>query len=60
MKQIILFLLTAIILLALDSIYLSINRQFFELQIVSIQRVAMTVNMTGVLLCYLILIYYIN
>lgn len=56
MKQFVLFLLTGIILLALDSIYLSLNRQFFELQIVSIQRVSMTVNMTGVIICYLILI----
>ena len=49
-------LLPTIILLALDFIYLSINRRVFENQIIQIQRVSMQLNYWSMASCYLLLI----
>jgi uncharacterized membrane protein len=56
-KELTVLLITGIILISLDYIYILFNRQSLELQVVSIQRVAMSVNMTGVFLCYLLLTF---
>jgi len=48
---------SAIILLLLDFIYLSVNRSMFEHQIIKIQRTALIPNMTGVILCYIFIIF---
>ena len=57
LKESAILLLTGVILIILDSVYLSAIKQKFELQIVTIQRVSMSINMTGVLLCYLLLTF---
>jgi uncharacterized membrane protein len=49
-------LISAIAMLVLDSIYLTINKATFENQIAGIQRVALKINMVGVIFCYIFLI----
>ena len=49
-------LLPAIILLALDFIYLNINRRIFENQVIQVQRVSMQLNYWSMAACYLLLI----
>ena len=56
-KESIIILLTGLTLITLDSVYLSAIKHKFELQIVNIQRGSMSINMTGVLLCYLLLTF---
>jgi uncharacterized membrane protein len=46
----------AIVLLVLDSIYISFIKHPFEMQIISIQKVAMTVRLWGAIMCYALLI----
>ena len=46
-------LISAIAMLVLDSIYLTINKATFENQIAGIQRVALKINMVGVIFCYI-------
>ena len=48
--------ISTIILLVLDFIYISINKTAFENQVADIQRVALKVNIVGAILCYLFLI----
>jgi len=48
--------ISAIAMLVLDFVYLSINKKLFEDQIRSIQRVALQINIIGVILCYIFLI----
>jgi uncharacterized membrane protein len=48
--------ISAIAMLVLDFVYLSINKKLFEDQISSIQRVALQINIIGVILCYIFLI----
>ena len=50
------FLVSAIILLVLDFIYISINKNAFATQVADIQRVALKVNLLGAILCYILLI----
>lgn len=45
-----------IILLALDFIYLSVNKTTFEHQIISVQRTTLQIKWLGVVFCYLFLI----
>ena len=53
-------LFSSAILLALDSIYLSLNKSAFETQIVQIQRVVMKVKLLPAILCYILLIVGLN
>ena len=48
--------LSAIVLLVLDSIYLTINKNAFATQVADIQRVALKVNYLGAIACYILLI----
>jgi uncharacterized membrane protein len=54
------FLLSAIILIALDFLYLNITSSYFKGQIQRIQNNPLKVNILGVLLCYLFIITGIN
>lgn len=61
LKQIVTIVITGIVLVGLDSIYLSVIKNAFELQIRSIQNSPMTINIVGAILCYIILtlgVYY--
>lgn len=49
-------LVPAVILLVLDSLYISMIKHSFEMQIISIQRVSMNVRLLGAILCYALLI----
>jgi len=46
-----------VILLILDSIYISFIRHMFEMQIISVQRVSMQFRMLGAVICYALLIF---
>jgi uncharacterized membrane protein len=48
--------LSAIVLLVLDSIYLTLNKTAFATQVADIQRVALKVNFLGAIACYILLI----
>jgi len=52
--------LSTIILLILDFIYISVNMRAFEEQIALIQRVVMQVRIEGAIICYLLLIFGLN
>lgn len=52
--------LSAVILLTLDFIYLSANKGTFESLVVQIQRVVMQVKLWPALLCYAFLIFGLN
>lgn len=49
--------LPAVILLALDFIYISANRTAFENQVIEIQRVALKLRIWPAILCYIFLIF---
>ena len=49
-------LVPAVILLTLDSLYISMIKHSFEMQIISIQRVSMKLRLLGAILCYILLI----
>jgi uncharacterized membrane protein len=55
-----LFLISAIVLVSVDFIYLNIIREFFEKQIQSVQGSKLEVNLLGAILCYIFLIVGIN
>jgi uncharacterized membrane protein len=50
-------LLPGIILIILDSIYLTANKKFFAEQIASVQRVSIQMRLEGALLCYALIIF---
>ena len=52
--------ISAIILLSLDFIYLSANKSAFETQIVHIQRVVMQVKIWPAVMCYIFLVFGLN
>jgi len=52
--------ISTIVLLVLDVIFLNINKTLFENQVISIQRVIMQVNPTGAFFAYLFLVFAIN
>lgn len=60
MKQLHRFILSAAILLALDLVYLNMNKGAFATQIVQIQRVVMQVKLIPIILCYILLIFGLN
>ena len=60
MKQVNRVLFSAAILLALDSIYLTMSKSAFETQIVQIQRVVMKVKLIPAIMCYIFLIVGLN
>ena len=49
--------LPGLVLLALDGIFLTLNRDMFELQVAEVQRVVLEVKYLGVALCYALLIF---
>ena len=53
-------LLSAILMLVLDAIYLNVMKEPFSSMVVSIQHVVMKVKMLPALLCYLLLIFGLN
>jgi len=53
-------LVSAILLVAIDSIYLYSNMKTFQEQITKVQRVIMEFRVEGAILCYLALIFGIN
>ena len=50
------FLLTAILLVVIDSIYLNLVKDYFGAQIKSVQGSPMTVNFTSAAVCYVFLV----
>ena len=53
-------LISAILFIFIDSVYLQVVRPYFEKQIQDVQGSAVTVNFLGVALCYIFLIIGIN
>ena len=49
--------ISAITMMLLDSVYLSVNYRAFAEEIASIQRVVMQVKLEGAILCYMFLIF---
>jgi len=60
MKQLHQFLLSAVVLLALDFVYLNLSKSAFATQIVQIQRVVMQVKIVPAIICYMLLIFGLN
>lgn len=56
----ILFLITAILLVVIDFIYLNIIRSYFENQVKIVQGTPLQVNFLGLILCYIFLIFGLN
>jgi len=54
------YIVSAIIFLALDFVYLSFNKSAYETMVVHIQRVVMQVKVWPALLCYVFLIFGLN
>lgn len=54
------YILTGVIILLLDYIYLSFIKDFFNTQIKLVQGSGIEVNYIGVILCYLFIIFGIN
>jgi hypothetical protein len=52
--------ISAIIMLILDGIYLYLNKNTFLNQIINIQRVVMQIKPLGVIICYILLITGLN
>jgi uncharacterized membrane protein len=50
-------LLPGIIMLILDGIFLTINKDMFQLQVAEVQRVVMEIRYLGAILCYVFLIF---
>ena len=53
-------LLSSIILLGLDAIFLHLISKYFHQQIFKVQKEPMRINMLGAVMCYLLLIFAIN
>ena len=49
--------LPGLVLLALDGVFLFLNKEMFELQVAEVQRVVLEVKYLGVILCYALLIF---
>ena len=54
------YLLTAIILVVLDSIYLHIIKNYFNYQIKIVQGKPVTINFLAIILCYVFLVFGLN
>jgi len=55
-----LMLISAIVLIAIDSVYLNIIKDFFQKQIISVQGSSVQVNYLGVAICYIFLVTGLN
>lgn len=53
-------LISAIVLVTIDFFYLNLMKSYFENQIKKIQNKALTINILGVLLCYIFIIFGFN
>jgi uncharacterized membrane protein len=53
-------LISAIVFITLDSIYLNLLKGYFEKQVEKVQGSALKINFTGAILCYLFLIIGLN
>lgn len=60
MKQATVYLLSAVILLALDSIYLTLFSGYFDGQIRRVQGSPLKMNLMAAVMCYIFLIFGIN
>lgn len=60
MKQATIYLVSAVVLLALDSIYLILTSGYFDGQIRRVQGSPLKINLIGAVLCYVFLIFGIN
>uniref|UniRef100_A0A6C0HIZ0 DUF2177 family protein n=1 Tax=viral metagenome TaxID=1070528 RepID=A0A6C0HIZ0_9ZZZZ len=49
-------LLTGVVLLSLDAIYITTMKNMFEIQIAAVQRVALQFRILGAVMCYILLI----
>lgn len=56
----ILFLITAILFVIVDSIYLNLSKNYFTKQIMQIQGTPLKVNLLGAAICYIFLIFGLN
>lgn len=48
--------ISAVILIALDYAYISLNKKMFETQVIKVQKTAMIPNTFGFILCYVFII----
>lgn len=55
-----LMLISAIVLLAIDSVYLNIMKGYFQKQVQNVQGSALQINFLGAAICYVFLILGIN
>jgi uncharacterized membrane protein len=55
-----LFLISAIVLVVIDSIYLNLIKNYFNKQIQAVQGSPLKLNILGALLCYIFLIFGLN
>lgn len=60
MKAATVYLLSAVLLLALDSVYLTLLSGFFDKQIRRIQGSSIQMNLMAAVMCYILLIFGIN
>lgn len=56
----ILFLISAILFVVIDFIYLNLIKKYFENQVNTVQGSQLQVNFLGVILCYIFLIFGLN
>lgn len=54
------FIISGIILLSLDFVYITIFNKFFKSQIVQVQHTAFKMKIVGAIICYLILVLGLN
>ena len=54
------FLISAIILIVIDCVYLQLIKQYFSQQIFIVQKKPMQINLIGIILCYLFIVCGIN
>ena len=52
--------ISSIVLLLLDGMFITLNMRAFENQVITIQRVIMQMNYVGAFLCYFFLIFGLN
>jgi len=60
MKTIYVYLLTAVVLLSLDAVYLTLLSGFFDQQIRQVQGSSIQMNFVAAAMCYIILVFGIN
>ena len=56
----ILFLISAILFVVIDFVYLNLIKKYFENQVKTVQGSPLQVNFLGVILCYIFLIFGLN